>query len=772
MKKFNKNIITLMLAGALLSGAGFAFVKPSAVSAEEPAGKTYALSDVFTASAGSVIGSETVATKEVTAFTLKNGESVEYNNNLAYEWNTAAGTEYLNFTFSFKDLNFTEISFVFENAPAQATKDDKSVNTLTFTQAGAVIVNDAENAVPVTADNGAYNFKIKPATEYGAYEVFINDTSVGTMTNIGAKYANADDVNTLVIKAKSGENDSSVVRLHNLNGQAFDNITTDGEGEGAQKVVTDTALPVLVVNDTISTFLLGTQFSLSYEVVDVLDDDPFVNKEYYQYHLADKDSAGLIYKTLSDSTYFMETTCYTDGTDFYKEDAEGRTATTVYQENLEDEDDEKSGKEFVAIQFVLGDDTFTGDDKVKVDLAWYAEDGNVVTDLISGTNFLILDRNTQGPTLKAFDKQAEADYQEKVNAIAATKYVGEEVELPSLFWMFADNNGYESLEFMASYKTPGSSNAQSWSSSKDFDELRITANEEGMYEFKIFVTDKAGNTMKAELDGETVDVTKSNVWDIEAIPSFTFEIKNRGMKAEEKSDKLDSKILDSEYKLSGIKIIGAGTEKSDAVLYTVDINAYNNTLSGNSLRLTADVLSGIKYADLQTQINAMTVQNGEYFKAYLDAYVNLIAAELGVGGDAAAVAAIKACFKVIAPMDQRITQENESAWAASDNEYKWDPEKKSFKAASEGVYVMFVDYWDEEVNGADRAAVYMVVEVEAEADEISGENNWVRNNMVSIVLFAIAGVMLILIIILLLIKPTDETLEDVDKKADKKNKKE
>jgi hypothetical protein len=275
--------------------------------------------------------------------------------------------------------------------------------------------------------------------------------------------------------------------------------------------------------------------------------------------------------------------------------------------------------------------------------------------------------------------------------------------------------------------------------------------------------------MKAMLDGEEVDVTKTNVWDIEEIPSFTFTIVNRGMKAEEKSSKLDTKILGSDYKLSGVKIIGASDEKSDAVLYNVDVNKYNNTLSGNALRLTAEVLSSIKYADLQNKINAMTVANGDYLGTYLDAYVALVAAKLGVGDDTNKVAAIKSCFSAIKPMDNRITEEDEDAWAASDNEYKWNAEAKSFKAAHEGVYVILADYWDEEVNGADRAAVYMVVEVDAEADEISGENNWLKNNMVSVILFSIAGVMLILIIILLLVKPSDETLEDVDKKANKKD---
>jgi hypothetical protein len=55
----------------------------------------------------------------------------------------------------------------------------------------------------------------------------------------------------------------------------------------------------------------------------------------------------------------------------------------------------------------------------------------------------------------------------------------------------------------------------------------------GKYEFKVFATDKAGNAMKAMLEGEEVDVTASNIWDIEEIPTFQFEVKNKGLRVEE-----------------------------------------------------------------------------------------------------------------------------------------------------------------------------------------------------------------------------------------------
>ena len=76
-------------------------------------------------------------------------------------------------------------------------------------------------------------------------------------------------------------------------------------------------------------------------------------------------------------------------------------------------------------------------------------------------------------------------------------------------------------------------------------------------------------------------------------------------------------------------------------------------------------------------------------------------------------------------------------------------------------------------------AGYKAIDVSDKQDVNPGDSEWLKKNMVSVILFAIAGVMLILIIILLFVKPSDETLEDVgaataakkEKKA-KKSKKE
>ena len=75
-----------------------------------------------------------------------------------------------------------------------------------------------------------------------------------------------------------------------------------------------------------------------------------------------------------------------------------------------------------------------------------------------------------------------------------------------------------------------------------------------------------------------------------------------------------------------------------------------------------------------------------------------------------------------------------------------------------------------------RATAYKLVVVESKEDVAEGDSKimaWIKNNVVSVVLFGIAAVMLILIIILLLVNPSDETLDDVDAEAaSKKSKRE
>ena len=340
--------------------------------------------------------------------------------------------------------------------------------------------------------------------------------------------------------------------------------------------------------------------------------------------------------------------------------------------------------------------------------------------------------------------------------------------------MIDDDNGYRNLRFSISYKTATSS-AQT-STNLAYNNLKLSASKQGVYEFKILAHDEAGNAMMYyNEDGKLVEVTTSNIWDIEEIPSFKYTINNQGLKVKEgqgdtPSEVRDVKTIGSSYSFSGVTIVGATTQKTAYQLYRVNL----------PVGVTQDDLAKITYEELGNEIKKRLPEgqnetyNGDYFALYLDIYKELLAKEAKVE-----VSVLENAFEVVSVYNDKITEEDGDVW--EDNRLEWQKTSDTtFTAAVEGTYIILADYWEELLPTVARTSAYKVIVVESEVDKIKGETEWLKNNLVSVILFSVAAVMLIIIIVLLLIKPSDETLEDVDKKAaiakkkakkEKKNKK-
>lgn len=820
MKKNNKKLTTLILAGAVCctSIIGAALIKnPVKTSAADV---KYALTDVFASNGADAIGAakQNSADKAETAkFTLANNQYVRIKRDVALKWfaedknNKGKGVaQYFTMKFALADLNFQTLDVVMESESSLASEDGKANNVVTLKNEGgavkaAVVADgtDAKDAVykdTEIAANAMLTLFLKEegTEEHDEFTVVLNDGKkdivLGKFENVGANFgeynfsdssSSNDSMYPLQFKATTKDNAKTAIFFGELNNQKFDNITTDG---GVKKVK-DTAAPVLVVNQQLNGFQIGSAFSLEYEKVDVLQSSSLSEtKTYYQY---DPEDTAINYdKTLTTSTYFMKTVYKKDGQD-----------TTVYKEN--------DGKEFVSIHFTLGDNAFNVSDekseyaKATYDLAWYATRTEAKT-LGSGekavtTDYLILDKNSAGATysyIKADADKAEnlylhenggveeykADYagsvmESQVNefnkqlAKAAGNVFGgsnDYIYFPSFDWLFDDDNGYRNLKFTISYKT--SSATAKNSSNLSYNGLKLSAAEEGLYEFKILAYDEANNGMKYYLDGELVEVTTANVWDIEEIPTFSYEIKNQGIKIkneeeEDAEDRTDTAILDDNYSFSGVTVVGCANQKTEYALYKINLDAYNTKVD-KKLQLTSDDLSAITYKQLRekaaTKLTSVsTTYNGDYFKMYIAAYSELLAEN--TERDAAKIAL---CFERIDAYNEKITEED-AAWAM--NKFEWQKSSSSsFTTAEEGEYLVLADYWDELLPTVSRATAYKIVTVESKADVIKGETEWLKNNLVSVILFSVAAVMLVLIIILLLIKPSDETLEDVDKQAAKK----
>lgn len=783
MKRKNNKLLTLMLAGMLCTAAVGAVATTSSVdAAAATSAKKYALSTVFetgAASTSSFKGNEAGKTE----LTLKNGGSIAFKNNLAIKWFTAKDTpEYMSLTFTFADVQFEEIKFTFNSASLHAAKDGIAVNTVTFYKENDVIMakaNDAEGKETTVADDAQVTLSLSDeGCDLGCYKVFIGSLEIGEFTNIGAKYfSNADEMVPFAIEAKT-ETETKLY-VDSINGQSFSGIAEDK--------VTDNAAPVLVVNEDIRGFLLGAKFELDCKEIDVLDSSLSSKKTYYQYNFIDTAATyEKEFKQGTSGTYFMDTTIYKNSEGAYSltKDTTYTKATTVFREKK---------AEYVSLKYELADDTYTGteaDDEHKknvVELAWYV-DSAVISEVVAeyiGVDFIKFNRSEDGPELLVDAKEivdvennkSHRDiYEEKVQENSKDVSAGSnaKVELPSLSWLIGDkNNGYQSLQFTISYKTPSSSSAKT-SSNLDSDDLEISVDEAGWYEFKVFANDVAGNAMMVyDEDGELVKVTTSNVWDLERIPSFTFEVLAKGIKTEsgEDSDTLDTQLLGETYTMSSVSIVGAASEKSAYDLYKINLGNYTGAGA-----ITTDILSGIKFAALKTkaeELVAAELKKEGVVASEIDfndinkqAYIHLIVKAV----EGSTYEDVEKIFVAIEEYDDRITEEDESAWEASSNKYNWKPASMSFKAAESGLYIIVADYWDDEMLFVDHAPAYQLIEVASEADVIKGETEWLKNNLVSVILFSVAAVMLILIIILLLVKPSDETLEDIDEKVISKRK--
>ncbi len=791
MKRLTKKWTTLLLAGVATASLAVATVSAT-VSADDEAKKTYAITDVFKTVNGGETTTKTISDTKTVYFGLENGETAEFRKNLAYRWkemNTTSNVvedKFFTMNFSFEELNFKKVTFTFETTTAVANEDDKAVNAVEFEMKEGEVLVSVINAdtkkegestgvdkIPVNFLT-AKNFKIsfQAGSDLNSFKVYVNDIVLThEFTNVGANFAEytANKILPMEIEATADAGVSAGVFVKDINGQSF---ATDSEDK-----ITDTAAPVLVFNEEIYGFEYGTQFSPDYDVVDILGKTT-ETKEYYQYNPADTLTEGkLPYKSVpSSTTYLMDTVYYTNGTEFSKEKKENYEAKSVFVED---------GKEYISVKFSLKDDS---NNKYDYDLAWYAKAAAIATptmgadELKNGAQYIVIDRNDEGAeynyiSVVSGEMVADsalaglvADYEAKLAEKAEDVYAGSNssIAFPTLDWLIKDNGGYRGLKFTISYKTPTSTSAKT-SSNLSASGLKLTTTEEGDYEFKVFANDKAGNVMKGWLDGEEVEITAENVWEIEAIPSFKFHVKNQGVKVNDPTkaaDRKAEKILNQTYTLSGLKVVGSTDEKSSYTLYRFDNSDYKGAAITDSA-LTAISYEAIAGVVAERKTAAATSGNYNGCFDYLDIYAGLLADE--IDGDKAA---IKACFKEIKEYNANIT-EKDPEWEEY-NKYNWNPTSKSFKTVEEGKYLIIGDFWEDGLAYEARAGAYKLVIVESEEDVIKGDSKftaWVKNNVVSVVLFAIAGVMLIAIIVLLFVKPSEETLEDVDAKALKKEKK-
>ncbi len=704
-------------------------------------------------------------------FTFRDGGKVYYRRDLAYKWFTAdpeadstlanpGKANYFSMQFTLPTLDFETFTISFESAEESVSEEEKAVNDLVFRMTDGtlqVAVKSADNRDAELADlewndlatgaSAEVSVSFAEGVNIGEFALHVScgETTVdGIFTNIGGNYAeylssSSSTPNTPItfsMAMPEGAADDAEVNVYmrSLNGQSF--LLEDGQ-------VQDDTAPVLAVSEDVYAFTLGQRYSFtSYEAIDVCKDSVTVTREYYMakatedgYEIADESATGTdsAYDRLSTSTFFMPTA-----------------------------DNETVGNEYVSVRFSL-DDTRSRDDEDRVNeyiyLTWYAadtsEEGGIVSTLASSDaedankqDFIIVTaEEREGPyyvglsadeesgenvATQAFE-DAVAAYQKAVTEAAANTGAGEGsyLNLPSLRGLIAsDYADYRNLDFTVYYwhESAEVGSAPSSTSALSYNGLRFEVAQEGYYTFRIAATDSLNNTVQLyDTNGELVSVSSSTIgydsegedFQIADLPTFTAYIDYNGATIEEPGTQ-DYGYRDRTYSIQDFEVIALEGYASDYALYYVDED-----------RLADDQELPSYDECVERAYELFFAENAPFANAVVE--INVYNSDVS---------------------------EDDEEWEATDNAYHWDPESSlSFTPQRSGTYL--VNLTVTETTGA-TVSSYMAIEVRNPVDIIPGVSEWLQNNTVSVVLFAISGALLIAIIVLCVVKPSDKKVEEVD----------
>ncbi|MBQ5930597.1 MAG: hypothetical protein IIX02_07385, partial [Clostridia bacterium] len=489
MKKQNKKLITLLLAGAFcctaaLGVAGLqavkAFADGTAQDPIEETTKSYALSELFTADA-------LVKDQAQTTLQLGNQDKADYRHSMALKWfdgtKDAQGKQaakYFTLKFAFADANFKTVTISVDTVSSVATEAGKATNQVKFTKLSAdgnkltvkvsvLADGDTEKEICASAEVNVGDVLTLALTESSVcqysdqFEVLLSNASGASLIseenrakavfkNVGANYAaysttenkekyplqfSAETEVTAETASKPEEEQEyqqTKLSIYELNGQSF--------GDASSNSVKDTAAPVLVVNEDVKGFLLGAPLSWSnsvtndtvpqYVVIDVVKKTISDTKiEYYQYNPNVELEDGKIAYSTFKFDYELMPTVY--------ELPNGKN-TTVFDTEINGE----KGREFISIRFLLNDEV---NKDVEYQLAWYADEDALET--IDANDYIIINQAKEGAKLAKgngeFDAYVKAE--NGVNKYLTVLTVDEE-EVPSYT---TEYEGSELAKFVKEY---------------------------------------------------------------------------------------------------------------------------------------------------------------------------------------------------------------------------------------------------------------------------------------------------------------------------------
>lgn len=804
---------------ALIASLG-ALLGINLASADRNVSVTGASTTLFSASGKAEVWAHTVegATAEeneyYTMFVFKeNGDAISYKKNLAYKWfyNTTPATEsedgetqeetltkgegYFNMEFGFElgaeeKLDFENFFLTFEGQEYSQTKDGKSVNYIVLkpTDDGKhinVIITDdnseenltaADGSAALSADKIKIEFTAKTADEYAVAVSDGTNSVTSAFKNVGGNYAKYSSSSTTPVvpmvfsaeyketedgdSSESAENSYTRMALYSLNGQSF-SLTgvSDNEGHKTGGSVNDVTPPVLCLDKEVTFIKGGSEISFSYTAIDVLTSSASAKTSYFLLSKQQAADDAFNPEDISADGLYTEVTSGDSQKLIYDVNTyvpkSGEYNTSVYNEDFD-------VSMALKICLTLTDTTSNGV-SCNVLLDWYVDDEYLLT--IGNHKYIAVGKDEVGATFGYVTEidgtvtcdpdaqvwqDAVAAYQAKVTEAAEEQQLKAGNKnyfyLPSVESLLSDNaTKYQDLTFNLYYMYEGSNTFQS-STGKAANSLSINLSKAGKYTFTLLATDAANNKMyyyKQDADGELEKVEfGTGTSDILNFYNEDDESEYAGMK----------KYLpwfDFYVGSSELSIEDPGEQKTAYVGNTYSTATF--TINGVSHNETYNLY--LFRNDLFFADNGY-VMDYEYFMAHkaelLEGRVEDFKDESGKYID---------CRKWF----NEITDDDIY------EDYNWNG-KDSFIPQVGNAYYLVKCTAEDSDNSNRSVTGYMGILAAPQVRALEGEDVWLQNNLTSVILLCVAGVSLVGIILLLVIKPknkgdVDEEFEIVERKS-------
>ena len=717
--------------------------------------------------------------KYYTMFSFANNEdAVSYRRNLAYKWyeqyTEGEGEEaeekvregLFNMDIGFASLSFEKFIITFESQQYNKTKDNKAQNYVIFTPAGENKVHvtisddkDAEIDETNSIDSGYITIAFYEEEaglgkgNYGVNVGYGSEWVTGKLSNIGGTYSksstsSSSPVYPLIFGADFGEAEeksAAQMVLYSLNGQEFELSDTDFDSTNNYYYggkVADNTPPVLCLDGNFNYFTLGARLDVDYTVIDVLRSSPSSTVNYYV----------LTY----DQYASTEITDYND-TDLFKEVKDDVLLESDYDKYLPDASDvynDDLKADMLVKVYVKVTDISSNSETANVYLDWYVPEQYRVN--LKGTDFIAVADDGLGATFNYDGREGytweelQKEYQEKVDEAAKNLSAGSTsyLYLPSPEKLFTDNaSAYTDLRISVYYQH----NSQQSSTNLATNNLSINVTRPGPYTFTVYATDAQGNNMyyleEVEADEEydkvigdkfykVVEFASSDIWNMfndkedlyNKLPWFSFEVSYTGVSFEETPGLQSTAYVGTSYSSASFKINGISDSYTTKYrLFLFDrAGYYNDTNKTFSYETFIDEMDGL-YANADTR---------KYFKE----------------------------IRQVSESDPDYDEFKDYGWSGTSTTFT--PQDAN------AFYYIRAEVTDNEYN-TDPVACGLAVVASINAKQLKGENDWLKNNVASVVLLGVAGLALIGIILLLVIKPKDkgDIDEQFEKSSKKKNKK-